>query len=275
MLAKGNTDISTKYWVWSILIISQPSTLRLYCRLSLVIMCFVNYGGGGYWFFDHSDWNGITVADLVMPWFVWIMGTSMAYSFQTQLRRSTPKYKMFFQIFKRSCILFVLGLLINSSDGMNPGRIENFRIPGVLQRFAGTYLIVATIHMFFAKPNDPNQYTWWSSIRDLTDFWLEWILNGSLVLIWLLLTFTLRVPNCPSGYLGPGGWAKDGQGSQIVSNCTGGAAAYIDHVIFGENHIYQTPTCQEIYKTTVPHDPEGLLGTLTSCFMCFLGFRFN
>jgi len=39
------------------------------CRLSLVIMCFVNYGGGGYWFFDHSTWNGITVADLVMPWY--------------------------------------------------------------------------------------------------------------------------------------------------------------------------------------------------------------
>ena len=25
-------------------------------------MIFVNYGGGGYWFFDHSFWNGLTVA---------------------------------------------------------------------------------------------------------------------------------------------------------------------------------------------------------------------
>ena len=32
-------------------------------------MCFVNYGGGGYWFFDHSNWNGLTVADLVFPWY--------------------------------------------------------------------------------------------------------------------------------------------------------------------------------------------------------------
>lgn len=32
-------------------------------------MCFVNYGGGGYWFFAHSDWNGLTVADLVFPWY--------------------------------------------------------------------------------------------------------------------------------------------------------------------------------------------------------------
>ena len=24
----------------------------------LVIMIFVNYGGGGYWFFSHSRWHG-------------------------------------------------------------------------------------------------------------------------------------------------------------------------------------------------------------------------
>ncbi len=33
-------------------------------------MIFVNYGGGGYWFFQHSFWNGLTVADLVFPWSV-------------------------------------------------------------------------------------------------------------------------------------------------------------------------------------------------------------
>ena len=38
-------------------------------RISLTIMCFVNYGGGGYWFLDHSNWNGLTVADLVFPWY--------------------------------------------------------------------------------------------------------------------------------------------------------------------------------------------------------------
>ncbi|XP_060579971.1 heparan-alpha-glucosaminide N-acetyltransferase-like isoform X5 [Ruditapes philippinarum] len=247
-------------------------SLDTFRGLSLVIMCFVNYGGGQYWFFDHSDWNGITVADLVMPWFVWIMGTAMAYSFHSQLRRSTPKTRMFWKIFKRSCILFLLGLLINSSDGLNPVRMREFRIPGVLQRFAGTYLIVATLHMFFAKPNDPNQYTWWSPIRDITDYWFEWLFNIILVTIWLAITFGLPVPGCPRGYLGPGGLANDGDGKN-VSLCTGGAASYIDRTIFGEGRIYQSPTCKEIYHSTVPHDPEGLLGILTSCFMCFLGLQ--
>lgn len=30
-------------------------------------------GGGGYWFFEHADWNGLTVADVLFPWFMWMM----------------------------------------------------------------------------------------------------------------------------------------------------------------------------------------------------------
>ena len=33
-------------------------------------MIFVNYGGGKYWFFQHVEWNGLAVADLVFPWFM-------------------------------------------------------------------------------------------------------------------------------------------------------------------------------------------------------------
>jgi hypothetical protein len=43
-------------------------SLDTFRGLALTIMMFVNYGGGGYWFFAHSRWNGLTVADLVFPW---------------------------------------------------------------------------------------------------------------------------------------------------------------------------------------------------------------
>jgi len=78
--------------------------------LSIVIMIFVNYGGGSYWFFNHSVWDGLTLADLVFPWFIWIMGTSMALSFKSIEAKKTPKYQIFFKIVKRSIILFGLGL---------------------------------------------------------------------------------------------------------------------------------------------------------------------
>jgi len=43
-------------------------------------MIFVNDGGGMYWFFEHATWNGLCVADLVFPWFLWIMGVCIPMS---------------------------------------------------------------------------------------------------------------------------------------------------------------------------------------------------
>ena len=57
-------------------------SLDTFRGLTLCLMIFVNYGGGGYWFFEHADWNGLTVADLLFPWFMWMMGVSMALSFE-------------------------------------------------------------------------------------------------------------------------------------------------------------------------------------------------
>lgn len=42
--------------------------------------------------------------------------------------------------------------------------------------------------------------------------------------------------------------------------------------IFGENHIYNSPTCQDLYLTG-SYDPEGFLGNLTSIFLCFMGVQ--
>jgi len=57
----------------------RPQSRRLksldtFRGLSVALMIFVNAGGGGYFCFRHAPWNGITIADLVFPWFVWIMG---------------------------------------------------------------------------------------------------------------------------------------------------------------------------------------------------------
>ena len=77
-------------------------------------MIFVNYGGGGYWFFNHSAWNGLTVADLVFPWFVWIMGVSVVFSYQS--RRKDQIWSRLYQVFRRSIILFGLGLFLNNGE---------------------------------------------------------------------------------------------------------------------------------------------------------------
>ncbi len=54
--------------------------------------------------------------------------------------------------------------------------------------------------------------------KTVFQYWLEWIFVLLSVIIWLLITFLLPVPNCPTGYLGPGGKHHHGQ----YENCTGG-----------------------------------------------------
>ena len=41
-------------------------SLDTFRGLTLSMMIFVNYGGGGYWFFEHADWDGLTFADVVI-----------------------------------------------------------------------------------------------------------------------------------------------------------------------------------------------------------------
>jgi heparan-alpha-glucosaminide N-acetyltransferase len=78
-------------------------------------MIFVNYGGGGYYFFQHSKWNGLTVADLVFPWFVWIMGVSLVFSFHG--RRKDSVLQQLYQVLRRTVILFGFGLFFISNSG--------------------------------------------------------------------------------------------------------------------------------------------------------------
>lgn len=72
------------------------------------MMIFVNYGGGKYWFFEHAEWNGLTVADLLFPWFMWMMGVSMALSFEAMKKQNVSKPILWKKVF----ILYFYSLYI-------------------------------------------------------------------------------------------------------------------------------------------------------------------
>ena len=115
------------------------ASLDTFRGLALTLMIFVNYGGGGYWFFEHSDWNGITVADLLFPWFIFMMGVSMHLSFRSMVKRNLSAWETWKKILMRTAKLFALGLFLN--NGYNTAY---WRIPGVLQYFAVAYLVTAS-----------------------------------------------------------------------------------------------------------------------------------
>ncbi|XP_043915460.1 heparan-alpha-glucosaminide N-acetyltransferase [Protopterus annectens] len=246
-------------------------SLDTFRGLSLIVMVFVNYGGGRYWFFRHQSWNGLTVADLVFPWFVFIMGTSICLSFDIMVQRGHSRWSLLRKVLWRSLVLILLGVFVINPNYCNGVLVwENLRIPGVLQRLGLSYLVVAILELLLIKPRTENTgNNSWSFIQHITIYWPQWTFVLILETVWLCLTFLLPVPGCPSGYLGPGGIGDFG----LYPNCTGGAAGYIDHVVLGINHIYKHPTCNVMYQTTVPYDPEGILGTISSVIMAFLGVQ--
>ncbi|XP_071442487.1 heparan-alpha-glucosaminide N-acetyltransferase-like [Hetaerina americana] len=236
--------------------------------ISIAMMIFINYGGGGYWIFDHSPWNGLTVADLVFPWFAWIMGVSASLFLRSQLRNTTSRKKLFGHILRRSLLLVLVGVALNTFGGYRNG-LQNIRVLGVLQRLGLSYLAVASLEAIFMKPQRMVISGFCMNIEDILECWKQWVVVISLVTCHACLTFLLKVPDCPLGYLGPGGLHNLGK----HENCTGGAAGYVDRAILGEKHLYQRPTCQKIYKTSIPFDPEGILGTLTTILLVFLGVQ--
>lgn len=113
--------------------------------LTIALMILVNNNGdfrSTYWPLLHSEWNGWTPTDLVFPFFVFIVGVSMVYSFRSRLARGDSKSAILMHAFRRAAILFAIGvLLINSfPDHYDP---SHMRIYGVLQRIAICYLVAA------------------------------------------------------------------------------------------------------------------------------------
>ena len=144
--------------------------------------------------------------------------------------------------------------------------LKELRIMGVLQRFAISYFFVASLHLlsvyrgnkFLTRPEEPS----YSQILGV--FLPEILTHTGFLGIYLYYTFAFNYDEgCPRGYQGPGGLERRGQ----FFNCTGGAANYIDRLILGEKHLYQWSTSKTIFKHTLNHDPEGILGLTTSILL--------
>ncbi|KAL7976959.1 hypothetical protein Chor_008908 [Crotalus horridus] len=260
-------------------------SLDTFRGLALTIMVFVNYGGGKYWFFKHQSWNGLTIADLVFPWFVFIMGTSVSLSLSAMLRRGCSKWQLLGKVLWRSLLLFLIGLIVVNPNYCLGPSLRNRAF--VLLRVSSGGAVPECFKAFFTwvqrviewllpdhsslvySLEQTKEETSYPALQDILPYWPQWLFMLALEGLWLGLTFLLSVPGCPKGYLGPGGIGSLGK----FPNCTGGAAAYIDHLLLGGKHIYQHPSSNVLYLTTVPFDPEGILGTINSVLMAFLGLQ--
>src|SRR5215469_14949294 len=72
-------------------------SLDVFRGATIAAMILVNDNGSdaAYWPLKHAQWNGWTPTDLVFPFFLFIVGVAMAFSFTSRLKRGTTKGELF------------------------------------------------------------------------------------------------------------------------------------------------------------------------------------
>jgi predicted acyltransferase len=172
----------------------------------------------------HAKWHGWTPTDLVFPFFLFIVGVSLSFSLTRRKASGAGHSQLYFKIFRRTTILFALGLLLRLIPQFD---FSTVRIPGVLQRIAICYLFAALI---FLKAG--------SRARIL-------ISTGCLVAYWLILKL-VPVPGFGAGVL----------------DLNGNLCGYIDTQLLS-SHLYTPNFDPEGILSTLPALVTTLLGTLT------------
>jgi predicted acyltransferase len=95
---------------------------------------------------EHVPWEGFRFYDLIFPLFLFLVGVVLPFSLGALRERGETKGKLYYRIFRRTVLLFALGLLFN---GFTQFDFEDLRTVGVLQRIAICYFIAGLIVMNF------------------------------------------------------------------------------------------------------------------------------
>ncbi len=149
---------------------------------------------------EHAKWHGLTPTDLIFPFFLFIMGIAMPFSFEKRIAAGADTTKLLMHAVKRSIILILIGLFLNSNLLTD---LPNLRWYGVLQRIGIVYFFVSLIVLKFKTKG-------------------RYIFGFSLIAIyWILLKF-IPLP----GY-GTGNLTQEG-------NIIG----YVDRLIFSKEHLW-------------------------------------
>lgn len=208
--------------------------------LTVAFMIIVNNPGSWSHIFSplkHAAWDGCTPCDLVFPFFMFCVGTSMAFAFA---KYQSLTWQAAGKVLKRGVLLYLVGLLLTAfpfyPTEMDPNLTfgenwvdwaENKRLVGVLPRIAMCYVVGSLLILWLRKP-----------VRLIGSALLLAVLH-----VGLLLAFA-----------GPEG----------AFSLEGNFAGKVDIAVFGESHIY--------HGFGIPFDPEGLLGVLTGTCTIIIGY---
>jgi len=157
---------------------ARLTSLDVFRGATIAAMLLVNDPGDEqtvFWPLRHAAWNGWTPTDLVFPFFLFIVGVSMAFSLPARLQRSASRRAAFRHVLWRGFVLFAIGLFLNGA--LVKFDVTTWRAYGVLQRIAVVYVICAILALWFGR-----------------SVWIAKVI-GCLAVYWILLRY-VPVPGC-------------------------------------------------------------------------------
>ncbi|KAM1206375.1 hypothetical protein FF1_007028 [Malus domestica] len=123
----------------------RVASLDVFRDLCVFLIMLVDYGGSILSIITHSPWNELHLADFVMPFFLFIVGVSLALVYTRVTNRVEATWKAMFKAVK----LFLLGVLLQGGYFHGVASltyevdIESIRWFGILQRIAIGYIAAA------------------------------------------------------------------------------------------------------------------------------------
>lgn len=140
--------------------------LDVFRGITIATMITVNNPGSWKYVYAplrHAAWHGCTPTDLVFPFFLFIVGVSMFFSFSKYENRLDGRSLI--KIFRRTALIFVIGLFLNSFPQWQQD-FSRLRIMGVLQRIALAYFFGSLIVLSARRNLLP-----WLSLGILLAYW--------------------------------------------------------------------------------------------------------
>ena len=217
------------------------TSLDILRGLTICFMIFVDFTGDSNPSIDHIPWNGIALADFVMPSFNFMVGISLVHSMRSGRfnNKKQTKFQQLYIALQRTFKLFVIGILTQAGTEFPTYDLKHLRIMGILQRVALCYLTASVCEILLPESITNSKL---QPLLESTDFDYDTNILSELgqnhYLVhwyrryhWLCIFILILIHSCII-YLVDGGC---GIGNTDV-NCN--AASYIDSYILGKNHMY-------------------------------------
>ncbi len=138
---------------------------------TIAAMILVNFPGSWEFVYSpllHVDWHGLTPTDLVFPFFLFIVGVSIALAYSRRLEAGADRKAIYQKIVIRSLKIYAVGMILNLIPEFN---FMDLRWTGVLDRIAAVFFFCAILYL---NTNWKTQA--WIGAFILIGYWLAMVL---------------------------------------------------------------------------------------------------